>query len=366
MEQPLGATVAWQHRGRCGIIQLMTAFRPTALFPLLLLSGLLHAQEAAKPAAPKPQPKQAKARARQAAEFPAHPRVVWLGHSLLSDIPDMVVALARATKGLDMTFKEHNIPGAPLRWQWDEETRGGKTYEPQFGMNANKAIKTGEYDTLVMVDSVPRGGRQMMDETIDYAGRYLELVRKHRPEDGRTFFYEPWHCTDTGTPKGCPYDKDNPNSRLTWRERLDADAKMWAEIVDAVNKAHPGGVPLRMVPVGSALGRLADAIAAGEVPGFKGFRDLFQDDIHLNPTGKYFVACVHYATLYGRSPEGLPQAVVSRWGKTWWGVELWDKSRWEVPDPKAVKVMQRIAWETVAGHPLTGVPAAKGTSQPKR
>lgn len=331
-----------------------------------VLATLLPAQQDKKPAAGRPQAKSTANRTQQAAAFPAHPRVVWLGHSLLSDIPDMVVALARATKGLDMTFKEHNIPGAPLRWQWDEETRGAKTYEPQFGMNANKAIKTGEYDTLVMVDSVPRGGRKMMDETIDYAGRYLALVQEHRPEDGRTFFYEPWHCVDTGTEKGCPYDKDNPNSGLTWRERLDADARMWAEIVEAVNKAHPGRVPLRMVPVGTALGRLADAIAKGEVPGLKGFRDLFQDDIHLNPTGKYFVACVHYATLYGRSPEGLPQAVVSRWGKTWWGVELWDKSRWEAPDPKAVKVMQRIAWETVAGHPQSGVPAAKGSAQPRR
>jgi len=345
----------------------MASSRTLSLLVLAALGGTLHAQAATKPTAKptKSSAKPAGGRA-QAAAFPAHPRVVWLGHSLMTDIPDMVLGLAKATKGLDMTFKDHNIPGAPLRWQWDEETRGSKSFEPQFSMNANKAIKTGTYDTLVMVDSVPRGGKELVDETVEYAGRYLALVREHAPEDSRVFFYEPWHCTETGTEKGCPWDKGNPNANLTWRKRLEADAAMWAEIVAAVNKAHPGRVPMRIVPAGTALGRLADAIEKGDVKGFTGFRELFEDDIHLAPTGKYFVACVHYATLFGRSPEGLPQAVVGRWGQTWWGPSAKSARKWPVPDPEAVRVMQRIAWETVAGHPGTGVPAPAKSSQPRR
>lgn len=65
---------------------------------------------------------------------------------------------------------------------------------------------------------------------------------------------------------------------------------------------------------------------------------------------------MHYAVLFGRSPEGLAIDLKGRWGRDYWDVAGWDGVKWPRPDPAAVRVMQRIAWETVAGHPRTGVP----------
>mgnify|MGYP000447855452 FL=1 len=59
------------------------------------------------------------------------------------------------------------------------------------------------------------------------------------------------------------------------------------------------------------------------------------DDIHFSQIGIYFVSLVHYATLYKRSPVGLPTTIY-------------------VPNHIALQ-MQQIAWEVVRNDPRSGV-----------
>jgi hypothetical protein len=275
-------------------------------------------------------------------------RIFFIGHSLQSDIPDMVLAMG---KSADRSFawQEQFILGSPLRWQWDQPKRGSEGFEPTYQAVYDKGI-TAQTTDLVLTDSVPRGGDELVRESIDYLGRFARFAREKSP-NVRVWYYETWHCIESGTAKGCEYDTMSPTRSLTWRKRLDADRAMWLKIA---KEAAPN---IRVIPAGSALGLLSDAIDRGEVPGFKSARDLFDDDIHVNPYGKLFVAYVHHAALTGQSPVGLPFKVPDRWGRSYWNTPNWAGKQWPEPSPAAVKRMQELAWEAVQKWPTE---AAKG------
>jgi hypothetical protein len=301
--------------------------------------------------------------ARGAQEPPADGRfdVFAIGHSLNSDIPDMVAGLwaaERERQGADapgglvpFRFKEQFIPGAPLRWQWEERDRAKEKrapLEPQFRGAYFEEFAKGGWDALVMVDSVPRGV-SLMPETRDYAARFAREAAAKSP-GVRVLIYEPWHCTRSGTPEGCAYDKAETRE-FTWRERIDKDAPMWDQLVVDLAKdlsAEKVDASVALIPAARGLGLLADAATRGEVPGFAKIEDFFDDEIHTNPYGKYFVACVHFAVLTGRSPVGLPVDVKDRWGRSYWSTPNWQKKQWPTPADGAVRRMQELAAE-IAG-----------------
>ncbi len=276
-------------------------------------------------------------------------RVFYIGHSLQSDIPDMVKSLAASAGGRAFEFKEQFIPGAPLRWQWNEGRQHAG--EPVFQGTFDRELAAGKWGALVLTDSVPRGGEELEAESADYLGRFVDFAREHQPRIS-LFFYETWHHLTSGTERNSEYDTASPRRTLKWRERLDADRAMWRGIVERVNGPRAGrGEPVRIIPAGQAMGRLSDAADKGEAPGLTSIRDAFDDEIHPNPYGKYLVACVHYAVLFGKSPEGLPGDVKGRWGASYWNTPNWQGKSWPPPDPGLVRLMQRIAWETVSGNP---------------
>lgn len=272
----------------------------------------------------------------------------YIGHSLISDIPDMVGGLAKAGGVVAFSFKEQFIPGAALRWQWEERERsaGKPSDEPQFRVRWFEAFPTGKFDTLVMIDSVPRGPKEMGD-TREYAGKLIGEAVKGNSKT-RVFIYEPWHCLKTGTPEGCAYDKSSPTRDLKWPERVAADSAMWDKVVEDLKKDHPG-VEIRLIPAARGLARLEAAILKGEVAGMKTLEDCFSDEIHTNPYGKYFIACLHYAMLTGKSPVGLPVEVKDRWGRSYWHTPNWEKKSWKAPEAGAVRKMQEIAWDVAQG-----------------
>jgi polyhydroxybutyrate depolymerase len=276
-------------------------------------------------------------------------RAFYIGHSLMSDIPDMVKALAEATPGISFRFKEQFTPGAPLRWQWDEKTRDPEKRsppEPQFRGFWFDVLPTKEWNALVLIDSVPRGNAEMK-ETRQYAESFAREALAANPAC-TIYVYEPWHCIKSGTPEGCAYDTSSPTRTLAWAARLEADRAMWDDLVRDLGSALPNA-KVRLIPAGRALLALDRAVAAGNVPGVTSSAQLFDDDIHLNPYGKYFVACVHYATLFGRSPVGLPFEIKDRWGGPYWNHKNWQGKEWPPPKPETIAAMQCIAWEAVEG-----------------
>lgn len=282
-----------------------------------------------------------------AVKLKAPERVFFIGHSLISDVPDMVGSLCAAAPVAKYSFKEQFIPGAPLRWQWEQEQRAKapgyvSDFEPRFRGGYDVELAKGGWDALVLVEGVPIGARENEALTIDYLARFANFARKHNPGI-RVVFYEPWPCIHSGTPKGCSYDEKSPTRELAWRERLEADGAMWKRIVDgASDKLEGGGARIELVPVARALGQLADAVKGGELEGFTKLEQFFEDEVHLSAYGKYYAALVVWSHLYQRSPVGRPIAVSDRWSNPYWDNAKFNRL---VPAPKVAvaKRMQEIA-----------------------
>ncbi len=72
---------------------------------------------------------------------------------------------------------------------------------------------------------------------------------------------------------------------------------------------------------------------------------LHQDDgSHPNPAGSYLTACVFYATIYHKSPEGLPPRITSNLVDTAGNLQSGDVNL----NPSDAQLLQRIAWQTVS------------------
>jgi hypothetical protein len=210
------------------------------------------------------------------------------------------------------------------------------------------ALPTGKYDAFIITEAVPLLNHTEWSDTYNAANRFLTYARTHRPNI-RYYIYETWHCTNTGrtdtiipeiAPKKCWYDN---NDQLLWQPRLLDDFPKWAKIVDSVRSLQNYN-QVYMVPAGQAFYQLSKEIDAGNVPGYRSFRQLFSDDIHPNLAGNYFVACVMYACIFRSSPEGLTNRINNEWGNLWLEV------------PRAVAtIMQKVAWETVCQNAYSGV-----------
>ena len=132
-----------------------------------------------------------------------------------------------------------------------------------------------------------------------------------------------------------------------WLERIDADlARYWeAGILRPALLRLPEGSRIQLIPAGQALAALVRTIEAeGGVGNVTDRRDLFSDQIHLNDLGNYFIALVHYAVLYGSSPEGLPHELKRA-----------DGTAADAPAPETARLMQQIAWQVARSTPLTGL-----------
>lgn len=266
-------------------------------------------------------------------------RVYSIGHSLSSEIPDMVGSLARSSNH-QYEFQEQFRLGASLEMQWKEATKGpGQWDDKQFRIIYPNSLGKGGYDAVVLIDSVPRGGEWQEKNSIEYLTKFVEYIAKTNP-NANIYYSEPWHSLKSGTGTA-EWDTHSPTRTLPWRKRIDADAPMWKRIVDTVGSTT--GKPITMIRQAQALGALSDAVEAGKVPGFSKTSDLFGDDIHLKPYGMYFIALLHYAVMFNNDPRGKTADLKNRWGNPYWNHKFYDGKTYPPMDPQAVKVMQEIA-----------------------
>ncbi|HJL18264.1 MAG TPA: hypothetical protein RMH99_21550 [Sandaracinaceae bacterium LLY-WYZ-13_1] len=246
--------------------------------------------------------------------------VFFVGHSLINfDMPEMLAGIGESG-GVRHEWSAHIGNGAPLSWIWSHPERGD-------GADPHAELPSGRYDVLVLTEAIPLEDQMRYNDTVGYAERFVRLARDGDP-NARVYLYETWHSLDGA------YD---------WRARIESDRALWESVMDDVD-ARVDGPAMRMVPGGTALGRLVDRVEAGGVPGLGSRRDLFVDDIHLGDVGNYFIALVQYATIYQRSPVGVTASTVDRWGEPF-----------AAPSPDAARVMQEIAWEVVSTDPRAGV-----------
>jgi hypothetical protein len=260
-------------------------------------------------------------------------KAFYIGHSLSDQIPDMVKSLADDHPDVGFDWAYQSIPGAPLRWQWQRKDANDYEGNPPYYYafyNQEGGLPSGGFDIMVLTEAVPRHWSEWgIFETYQYADSFFVYANTYNPNI-KVYLYEDWHCILSGTPTGCDYDIDsNP-----WRQRIDDDLPMWESVVDTLNARFSPTNPVCLIPATQGLAHVYDSIYAGVMPGLSDINDLFSDNIHLNDVGKYFVACVHFSTIFGTSPIGLTNQL-----KVWWG------GNFEAPTPELALKFQQIAWE---------------------
>jgi hypothetical protein len=264
---------------------------------------------------------------------PGGPLAVFhIGHSLVNrDMPAMLAQLA----GPGHRYESQLGWGAPIRAHWGDIPVNGFEVEnahPRY-RDAREAVASGDYDAIVLTESVEIRDALRYHDSPRYLAAFAEAAWKARP-DTRIYLYETWHQLDD--PVG-------------WLDRLDADLpRHWeGELLRPALGRLPEGARIHLIPAGQALAALVRQIEAqGGVGSLKSRSDLFSDQIHLNDLGNYFVALVHYAVLYGKSPVGLPHDLTRG-----------DGTPAEMPDPELARLMQEVAWAAAQSTPLTGVVA---------
>lgn len=249
-------------------------------------------------------------------------------------MPRMVDGIAKSKTFTNHTWERQIINGANLKWNW-EESAGSE------GVDGRVEIPNSDYDVVVMTEAVPLDNHLQYSQTYGFSYNWHELAVSAN-SDVQTYMYETWHCINSGLPAGCSYDNGD---EVSWRTRLDTYKEKWEIIVDSVN-VHQNGNNMLLIPGGSAMARLSDSVAAGAVPGISDIRAFFQDDIHMNDTGNYFIACVQFATIYGVSPVGAEANIKTEWG-----------TDYNIPYGNTVLIqkLQEIAWEEVTHNPKTGI-----------
>lgn len=218
-----------------------------------------------------------------------HVRAFYSGHSLSDGVPEAVGQIARSL-GHQLDFEVQSVGYSLLRQRAQGE-----------GLNVAEELRQpGKYDVLVVTErhDLPKIAR---DERTAF---HLADMARHMlagNSDGEVLFYHTWLNLDLADP-------------LPWVDYERTVAAMWECVASRANldlPARSSGVPrVRVLPGGSALAELVAALWEGTVPGIEAsdpgtrVRLLFSDDVHMSEIGRYFMGLVHYAVLFGQSPEG--------------------------------------------------------------
>lgn len=269
-------------------------------------------------------------------------RVFHLGHSLVGrDMPAMLEQLApdghrhESQLGWGTPLKAHWEPGTPIAGFETENAH------PRY-RDAREALRSGEYDAVVLTEMLEIRDAIRYFESGRYLAEWAHLAREGNP-GVRVYLYETWHGLDD--PEG-------------WLERLDRDLpRYWdRRILRPALSADPRARPIFVIPAGQALARFVRRLEGqGGADDLRSREDLFRrnpdgslDTVHLGDLGNYFVALVHFAVLYHRTPVGLPRELRRA-----------DGSAAAVPSASAARLMQEAVWEAVTREPMTGVATAR-------
>ncbi len=258
-------------------------------------------------------------------------RSFFIGHSLVNfDMPYMLEQIA-ADAGLSAEAGTQVNNGAPIRYNWENRFRAsfpGDWPPPNF---AGDDLPDGNWDVLVMTEGIPLETNVTWNESGVYAGNFVDLARLHN-SGTRTYIYETWHSLDESN----------------WLNRIVSDLPLWESVMEEVNSSRGAGT-MHLIPAGQALRSLVLQIEGGQIPGYNSRNQLFVDDIHMNDAGNYFIACVMYATIYGRSPVGLEYRFNNRWGQAY-----------DAPSAALAAAMQQTAWDTVRNYEHNGLSCQGG------
>ena len=255
-----------------------------------------------------------------------HVRAFYSGHSLTQGVPEIIEQIARSL-GHRLDFETQSMGYSLLRQRTKGEipsasewpgyragsNRGGSGLNVAEELRQPRRLASGDqYDVLVVAERHDLPAVARKERTAFYLTDMARHLLVGNP-NAEVLLYHAWlHL--------------NPDAPWPWIDYERAILPMWECIASRANLDLPGrgDTPrVRVLPGGAALAELAAALWDGKVPGVAAkapgerVRLLFSDNVHMSDVGRYFIALVHYAVLFGRSPEGaaIPAAIVSETGR---------------------------------------------------
>jgi len=264
---------------------------------------------------------------------PAGHKIFYASHSLMWDVPDPLTEEVNA-----FGIKEHKIVGV--------QRMGFSTTLQQWqkGGEAKKVLEAGTIDDFVM------SPMEMPDAGVD---NFVELGLKNNPKM-RFFVQNNWAGFNND---GNLAHQMKPGK--AWDQTTEADLKTlntvcekaFEDQVKKINekyKADPkiGRDVIFIIPTSQANTELRTAIIKKEFSGLDKQSQLFLDQIgHPTPPLVSLNVYLHFATIYGKSPVGLPKPKY---------LTKSNNAKW---DDDFNKRLEELAWKTVTEYPLSGVTA---------
>lgn len=279
-----------------------------------------------------------------AGPYPARTQanVLFSGHSLLDPVPTPMAALVQA-RGDSIGWERQSIPGSPLRVRtfgsqdapWSGyragDNRNGSGRDLLAELAAPTQLGAGQhYDTLTVTERHDPLNTVQWENTVGYLRHFHDRVTEHQA-GARTMFYQVWPDIDKADP-------------TPWIAYQSTELVIWECIAGKVNLSLAAeGKPENVVviPGSQALARLVEVALDDGIPGVAGATQqkldaLFTDNVHLTSTSAYFIAALHYAATYGKSPLGANAGD---------GVSA-----------EAAAVLEQLAWDALGDYASTGHP----------
>jgi hypothetical protein len=215
-------------------------------------------------------------------------KVLFIGNSYTStnDLPGMLAALSKSADARPaLIVDSHLVGGATLKKHWDDGA-------------ALQKIKSADWDFVVLQEQsqapLPQFGRD--DLFYPYARLFAKEIRGI---GAIPLFYMTWARPDT------------PGPQAWWTESYVAIAKE---------------LNAECAPAGMAVEKVRK-----NLPHLQVFQDAGG---HPTPETTYLIACVFYAAIYDKTPEGLPNQATTAAGTV-------------TVAPGDAAAMQRYAWQAL-------------------
>ena len=270
-----------------------------------------------------------------AAPIDAGQRVFSIGHSFHVWVPGIVTDLATMAELSGHTqVGISSIGGSRVIQHWDLPPEKNK---------GRDALATSKVDVLTMSPIF------LPDDGIE---NFVSLALEHN-KDIRVIvqpIWLRWDIYEPATQRPATVDHNAITGEELRRRHAEHFQKM-DDHIRALNEKYGqqvGHTVMFIAPAPQALIALREKIIAGEAPGMKQQEDLFTDALgHGASPLKALVAYVNYATIYRRSPIGLPVPAILKQAKLGENEEQLNR------------LLQELAWNAVVQHPLSGVKAVE-------
>ena len=280
--------------------------------------------------------------------------VAYVGHSLINNrMPSMVEDIAKSLSGANYWHAVQVINGSPIIYNWNNcrSATSTEVWPPEaFACDAiENGTPQGLIDTLIVtqVNTIyyPNEPNQFSGTPEDY-NRFLKLFKQNRP-NGRAFYYTQWEALDFSRHAG-----------RDWTDWIAEELAFYERAVQATEQnylAQNGqAVDIQIIPAALGIRDLIREMEGGRVPGYTSRQQIFEDVVHLNDLGNYFVACMVFASVFERSPVGATGLTDNKWGAVLTNLDA----------PLALR-LQQLAWKVVSDYrgwsaTATKVPRAPG------